>query len=190
MENVYQVIMDHRISDGPLANEYLAIKEGDLVEVLQMNGNNYYCMKFPIDSDEEGEEGYIPACCVRPLPFRITLNNHNSNNNIHEETESSQNSMESTPKKLDHFRPTPSSNEGIKKECNLEEEWSEFCSRTGRSEPFPDCTSEQELLNAKLDSLVKYYSNQHMQNGPRQLEMDRAGIDTTDEGNERYIKII
>lgn len=160
MENVYQVIMDHRISDGPLAKEYLAIKEGDLVEVLEIEGNNYYCVKFPSDEDEDGEEGFIPACCVRPLPFRITLNNRNSNNNIHE----------------DRVHPSsvsegPSS--GDKGRGNLQEEWWEFCSRIDHFEPFPNCTSEQELANAKLDLLTRNY------HGSKQM-------DTTDDGrNER-----
>ena len=137
--------MDHRTS-GPLANEYLNVMEGDLVEVLEIKGNNYYVAKFSVNlsSEEEEEEGFVPACCLEPLVFKEGLN-HNSNNNANPQNFVKNSRDECTAVNED----------------DLHRDWTVFCLRTGRTEPFPDCSSEQELLNAKMDSLVKYYSDQH-----------------------------
>ena len=137
--------MDHRTS-GPLANEYLNVMEGDLVEVLEIKGNNYYVARFSVNSssEEEEEEGFVPACCLEPLVFKEGLN-HNSNNNANP-----QNFVENSRDECTAVN-----------EDDLHRDWTVFCLRTGRTEPFPDCSSEQELLNAKMDSLVKYYSDQH-----------------------------
>ena len=155
--NIYRVVMDHRAS-GPLADEYLNVKEGDLVEVLETKGNNFYVAKFSSDSaeeDEEEEEGYVPACCVEPLPHTSGLN-HNSNNN-RDCNDWSHSSPTACSLNEEERRGLPSS--------DLQRDWSVFCLRTGRFEPFPECSSEHELLNAKMDSLVKYYSDQHQRLG-------------------------
>ncbi len=154
--------MDHR-TDGRLAHEYLNVKEGDLVEVLEAKGNNFYVSKFTLESseEEEEEEGYVPACCLQPLSHTDSSNVNSNNNTGSSNTEDVTNWPTSNPT-LSEPVPRPSN---ATPTDDLQKDWSVFCIRTGRFDPFPECRSEQELLNAKMDSLVKYYSDQHEQLG-------------------------
>ena len=165
--------MDHR-TGGRLSHDYLSVREGDLVEVLEIKGNNYYVCKFPLESseeenenEEEQEEGFVPACCLQPLFYTDSLN-HNSNNNA-----------------SDDVTNWPDQHDNINIPGNdLQKDWSVFCLRTGRFDPFPGCASEHELLNAKMDSLVKYYSDQHERLGLSD-QHERLGLsDTTKEDNK------
>ena len=185
MENMYRVIMDHRTA-GALSHDYLDVREGDLVKVLEVKGANYFVSRIGNDSSEE-EEGYVPTCCVEPLLYRDDLN-HNSNNNTIVPSNPEAKDLEKHP---DSFIPEETDKPScVEPFSDLQKDWSVFCLRTGRFEPFPNCSSEHELLCAKMDSLVKYCSSNHQ---PSPLGMsdeirikgDSTSDDESDLPNER-----
>ena len=159
--------MDPRTA-GVTFNDYLDVKENDLVEVLDKEGVNYLVSTIPSDSSED-EEGYVPSCCLEPLMYSDTLN-HNANNNgkkldvstnvnpavtsLQYQSDEFHNGVSSTQQNI-----TSESYDDMPSEA-LQQDWAIFCMRTGSYEAFPDCKSEDELLYAKMERLAKYHSDQ------------------------------
>lgn len=159
------MVTDHVVLNGNPYN-YLTVHEGDLVDVLEEEGLNSYVVRIPAESSDEEEEGYVPTCCLEPLhqPPDSRLLNRNNNNSL-------------SPPCLPHS-PTPprddlclydDSDEDevvtnvstvASSRSTLLNEWSKFCERTQQFEEFPNCHTENELLQAKMEVLIKYHMEQ------------------------------
>ena len=167
--------MDHIAPNGNFYN-YLTVREGDLVNVLDEKGLNYLVTTIPAESSDEEEEGYVPMCCLEPIhsPPDINLLNRNNNNSlsppcVNDECRSPQDARDLYlyEDSGDEHESNPA-NAKNSSHPTLVNEWSEFCARTGRFEDFPDCQTEEELLQAKMEALVKYHMEQQFANVAQQ----------------------
>lgn len=165
--------MDHSASpDNPY--NYLSVQEGDLVDVIEEKGLNYLVITIPLESSDKEEEGYIPQCCVEPIyqPEEISQLNLNSNNS-HETLSPVRLKRVVEPYKDTNYPNNRDSKEEVYSESDsnndeeeispsqteLHHDWMSFCAKTGHFVSFPNCCTEGELLQAKMEVLIRYHSS-------------------------------
>lgn len=125
---------------------------------------------IPADSSDEEEEGYVPTCCLEPIDtteFKLVLNHNNNNNSVSPPPVHSLTTFyDSHAVVYDHKQEEKQQDDNTRSEetlsyatKSLEREWAEFCQATGTREPFPpNCTTEDELLQVKMEFLYRYHS--------------------------------
>lgn len=62
----------------------------------------------------------------------------------------------------------------------LESNWIEFCTTTGWQQSFPNCHTEEELLQAKMEALVKYHSGVGVDEEDVGVDEEDVGVDEED----------
>ena len=165
--------MDHTAPPGNPYN-YLSVQEGDLVDVIEEKGLNYLVITIPLESSDKEEEGYIPQCCVEPIYRQEEISQLNLNsNNSHEilspvrlervvEPYNDTNYPNNKDSEEEFYSESDSNNDEEEishSQTELHSDWMSFCAKIGHFVSFPNCHTEDELLQAKMEVLIKYHSS-------------------------------
>jgi hypothetical protein len=155
--NIHRVVIDHCAPLGS-AHNYLTLREGDLVNVVEERELNCLVVTIPMESSDEEEEGFVPSCCLEAIHPSDYMINRNNNNSI------------SPPPLIEDVLPMNDEQQSVVNgndlpvyvsdeapAGHLQNDWTNFCARTGHFEEFPNCMTEEELLQAKMQVLINYH---------------------------------